>query len=194
MSYRSDLDALEARHTALDAEVARQSAERDRTRTLLEDAKKRASLPVLDNIRVAAPCNVSWDGMTGDDRVRHCGDCKKNVYNLSEMTREQAEALIASREGNLCVRYYKRKDGTIITQDCSVGLKKQRRRRLIIAAGATIIAAGAATAAVFVKRAHDKEDTHEVMMGDVSMGQLEVQHTQPDAPQPVERPTGPVAA
>jgi hypothetical protein len=163
MSYRNDLDALEARHDALDAEVARQTAERDRTRSLLEDAKKRASLPILDNIRVAAPCNASWDAMSGDDRVRHCGDCKKNVYNLSEMTREEAEALLAAREGSLCVRYYKRSDGTIITQDCSVGLRKRRRRRLIVAAGATIVAAGAATAAFFVTRAH--HDDYTVMMG-----------------------------
>ena len=44
----------------------------------------------LDDIQIATPCSASWDDMRGDDRVRHCGDCRMNVYNLSEMTRAEA--------------------------------------------------------------------------------------------------------
>ena len=36
--------------------------------------------------------------MTGDDRVRFCDRCRKNVYNLSSLTREQAEALVFARQ------------------------------------------------------------------------------------------------
>ncbi len=61
--------------------------------------------------------------MTGDDRVRHCQECKLNVYNLSEMTRKDAESLIARSEGRLCVRFYRRADGTILTRDCPRGLR-----------------------------------------------------------------------
>ena len=53
MSYRNDLDALAARHDALEAEVAETTRERDRVADLLADAKARAKLPVLPNIRVA---------------------------------------------------------------------------------------------------------------------------------------------
>lgn len=51
-----------------------------------------------------------------------------NVYNLSEMSRRQAEELIASREGGLCVRFYQRADGTVLTRDCPVGLRHLVRK------------------------------------------------------------------
>lgn len=56
--------------------------------------------------------------MEGDDRIRFCSDCKLNVYNLSGMTRVEAEELVATREGRLCVTFIRRFDGTIITKDC----------------------------------------------------------------------------
>ena len=61
--------------------------------------------------------------MFGNERVRFCGQCSQYVYNLSAMTREQAEDLVLRHEGQLCVRFYKRKDGTIITNNCPVGLR-----------------------------------------------------------------------
>jgi TonB family protein len=79
--------------------------------------------PPLEKIKVAAPCKAEWRWMYGDDRVRFCGQCNQNVYNLSAMTREQAEALILRTEGRLCVRFYRRADGTILTKNCSVGLQ-----------------------------------------------------------------------
>jgi len=82
----------------------------------------------LDNVRVAAPCPANWDSMYGNDRVRFCGECQLNVYNLSEMSRADAERLIGQAEGRLCVRYYRRKDGSIISQNCPVGLRALKRR------------------------------------------------------------------
>jgi len=82
----------------------------------------------LDHVRVAAPCESEWDQMIGDESVRFCGQCSLNVYNLSAMTRSDAEALIARTEGRLCVRFYRRRDGSIITKDCPVGLRAIRRR------------------------------------------------------------------
>lgn len=77
----------------------------------------------LDKIKVAAPCSAEWRFMYGGDRVRFCGQCNQNVYNLSALSREQAEDLIRRKEGHLCVRYYRRRDGTIITNNCPVGLR-----------------------------------------------------------------------
>jgi hypothetical protein len=145
MTYRNDLDALAARQTALETEVRDRTRELDDARRLVEEIQARARLPVLDNIRVAAPCPASWDAMTGDARVRACGDCKKNVYNLSELTRDEAEALIREKEGRLCVRYFQRTDGTILLKDCVVGRKRRRRRR-IVAAGVAASLAGSGLA------------------------------------------------
>lgn len=82
----------------------------------------------LDKVRVAAPCNADWDAMIGNDRSRFCGQCSLNVYNLSSMTRAEAERLIAGSEGRLCVRFYRRADGSILTDNCPVGLRALRRR------------------------------------------------------------------
>ena len=82
----------------------------------------------LNHVRVAAPCPADWDQMIGSERMRFCGQCSLNVYNLSSMTRAEAESLIARNEERLCVRFYRRRDGSIITKDCPVGLRAIRRR------------------------------------------------------------------
>jgi hypothetical protein len=140
MSYRDDVAALAARKAALDQQLRDLTRERDEAARLLEQVR----LPVLPNMRVAAPCNASWDAMTGDDRARHCGECNQQVFNLSALTTEQAESLIREKHGDLCVRYYKRKDGTVLTADCRVGAKKRERRRTVAASlfGASLFAAG----------------------------------------------------
>lgn len=83
---------------------------------------------MLDRISIAAPCSADWDAMPGTDRVRHCAQCNKNVYNVSAMTRRQAEALLRETEGRLCTRFYRRQDGTILTENCPVGFKAIERR------------------------------------------------------------------
>jgi hypothetical protein len=102
------------------------------------------TLDILDNIRVASPCPASWEKMSGDDRVRHCQLCQLNVYNLSEMTRAEAERLIISREGRLCVRFYRRADGTILTRDCPRGWRALTARVSRVA-GAVLTALMAVT-------------------------------------------------
>ena len=77
----------------------------------------------LSRVRVASPCPADWDRMIGDERVRFCGQCELKVYNLSAMTKTQAEDLVCGTEGRLCVRFYRRRDGSILTQDCPVGLR-----------------------------------------------------------------------
>ena len=96
----------------------------------------------LDNIQIASPCEANWDDMYGDGRKRFCGDCKLNVYNLSGMSRDEAEALIMNAEGRLCVRFYRRADGSVITEDCPVGWArfKQRTRHLATAAFSLLMA------------------------------------------------------
>src|SRR5258705_3053831 len=91
----------------------------------------------LDHVKVAAPCNVDWDGMIGNDRSRFCGQCSLNVYNLSDMSKREAEQLIASSEGRLCVRFYRRSDGSILTRNCPVGLRAIKRRMSSLVRAAT---------------------------------------------------------
>jgi hypothetical protein len=89
----------------------------------------------LDHVRIAAPCSADWDQMFSfeGERVRFCSQCNLNVYNLSEMSRQEAEDLITKTEGRLCVRFYQKADGSVLTQDCPVGLKAIKRRMALAA-------------------------------------------------------------
>src|SRR5688572_18593793 len=72
----------------------------------------------IADLEVASPCQALWHEMEGDERVRFCGACRQRVYNLSNLTRKQAEELILATEGRLCVRFYQRSDGGVMSQDC----------------------------------------------------------------------------
>ncbi|MCE3607059.1 hypothetical protein LXA47_26165 [Massilia sp. P8910] len=106
----------------------------------------------LRHIDIASPCTASWDKMKGDDRVRHCNDCNKNVFNLSAMAQADAAALLAdNHDGNLCVRFYRRQDGTVMTSDCGDSPRaavRQAWRKLPFMAGAAMLALSAAGCAV----------------------------------------------
>jgi hypothetical protein len=77
----------------------------------------------LDRVSIPIQCHADWDLMAGDDRVRYCKACQKSVYNLSALTKRQAEALVAEHGGKLCARIYQRPDGSILTQNCPEGIR-----------------------------------------------------------------------
>lgn len=104
----------------------------------------------LNNINIASPCPADWEQMYGDDRKRFCGDCKLNVYNLSGMTRDDAERLITNHEGRLCVRYCRRADGSIITADCPVGWAKVKQRTRLYATAIASLVIAMFTGVLFV--------------------------------------------
>lgn len=84
-------------------------------------------------IHIAAPCKEKWDAMTpvaGNDRQRHCGSCKLNVFNTKELTEAELEALLTKTEGRVCGRIYRRADGTVLTKDCPTGVAALRKRAL----------------------------------------------------------------
>ena len=90
-----------------------------------------ASRDTIDQIEITSPCTVSWDemrGAGGDGRVRFCGQCRQNVYNVEAMSRVEARRLITAREGRVCVRILRRPDGTVVTADCWARLRAARRR------------------------------------------------------------------
>jgi hypothetical protein len=121
----------------------------------------------LNNIKVASPCSANWDEMYGTERKRHCGDCNMNVYNLSAMTKIEAERLIMNTEGRLCARFYRRPDGTILTKDCPVGLRaaKQKVLKIWTAAASLVIAflAGIGITSLFGR------EEAPVIMGDIKI-------------------------
>jgi hypothetical protein len=167
MPYRDDHAALESRRDELRQELADATrradaltdvvAEKERIARELASVERRIArngtrrLPLLERTVIASPCSASWDDMVGDDRVRFCGSCEKNVYNIAAMVAAEAERLLVEHEGNVCVRLYRRADGTVLTADCPVGVRRKRVKRAIAAvAGASAMAASAS--ALFTPR------------------------------------------
>ena len=93
----------------------------------------------VNSLRIASPCSVGWETMSGDERTRHCHLCSLNVYNVSALTPAEVENLILKREGRVCIRMYRRADGTVLTKDCPVGFRAIQKRAARFA-GATLAA------------------------------------------------------
>src|SRR4051812_5899565 len=97
----------------------------------------------LDDVRIASPCSMRWEDMTGGDRIRFCAACQKNVFNLSGMKRIEALELLRGAEGRVCARFYRRKDGTVLTTDCPIGLALAARRAKRAVLGVVVSTLGA---------------------------------------------------
>ncbi len=83
----------------------------------------------LTNLQIASPCPADWEQMIGDERIRHCAECNLNVYNISAMTERQAMQLIAGKQGQrVCLRLYRRADGTVLTRNCPWSLRSMTRK------------------------------------------------------------------
>lgn len=127
----------------------------------------------LNNISIASPCSADWNEMYGDDRKRFCGDCKLNVYDLSGMTKAEAESLVMNAEGRLCVRFYRRADGTVITEDCPVGWAKVKQRTKLYAIAVASMLIALFTGVLFVSVFSKKQTT---------IGVLRIPFTTPTPP------------
>src|SRR6516162_4921030 len=80
-------------------------------------------LDLINGIRITSPCPASWGQMVGDDRVRHCSICKQRVFDLSTMTAAEVASFLGAHDEDVCVRLYRRHDGTVMTRDCPKGVR-----------------------------------------------------------------------
>ena len=85
----------------------------------------------VDRIEIASPCTVPWEAMPGNERVRFCGQCRQNVFNVEALSRDEARRLVERQEGRVCVRMLRRPDGTVVTADCWTRLRAARRRGIL---------------------------------------------------------------
>jgi hypothetical protein len=187
--FRNDVDALKTRLTSLDEELANLRGkareyegvkerlaqieqEHEELRREIDARSTRRATPYLDTLRIASPCRASWDEMVGDEKTRLCAQCQKNVHNVSEMTRDEAETFLESVAGSVCVRMYQRLDGTILTADCPVGVKRKRVKRLFLATIGGGLAAAAGAIAFW--RYEESVTTGDVAMPQHAMGAVAI--------------------
>ncbi len=85
---------------------------------------------IITELQIESPCMEEWNKMSGDDSIRHCSKCRFNVYNFAEMTEEEINEILKTKE-RLCVRLYLRPDGTYMTKDCRAKLSKKKKKMYI---------------------------------------------------------------
>ncbi len=93
------------------------------------------------NLTISSPCPKKWSQLVGNDRVRYCGDCKLNVYNLTAMKPAEIDALVRRTSGRLCGQLYVRPDRTATLRDCATGRAGVLRRRIWKVASAFLVLA-----------------------------------------------------
>lgn len=76
-----------------------------------------ANKTILDRVYLQTPRSTERSLLEGGEQVRSCCECDKQVYNLSSMTRRQAEDLITRADGRLCAKFDRDENGKIITAD-----------------------------------------------------------------------------
>jgi hypothetical protein len=115
--------------------------------------EKREKSELLDNLYIAAPCGISWESMEGDDRKRLCGGCSRHVFNISDMTKAEANNFLEENGTSQCMIFFRRQDGTIMTDNCPVGLRKIRdRAKLVVRAAASAFALLLSSTAAFADK------------------------------------------
>jgi hypothetical protein len=94
------------------------------------------------DVPINNPCNEDWDAMSGGRKRRHCGSCDKDVFHLSNMTRAEADELLATRDSSICVRYTHDADGNLYFRDSTFGgrldLQWEGLRKLVAAAALVV--------------------------------------------------------
>jgi hypothetical protein len=132
---------------------------------------------VINAIEVKEACSESWDEMQGNDQVRFCSHCAKDVNNISEMTRKEALRLVRRSEGNLCIRYIK--DPKTSRPLFSEKIYKKTRRAGRLAAGvmtASISLSSAAYAQGSMRRAPEPANTEQASGRDTEKRERSADH------------------
>jgi hypothetical protein len=80
-------------------------------------------LRVLNAITIESPCPAPWDRMKGKDHVRYCEECRKDVFDVSEMTTAEATRLLLDGESTPCIRLCRTAEGLVITADHVPGVR-----------------------------------------------------------------------
>jgi len=111
---------------------------------------------------VPKPCPEDWDQLTPTEQGHHCQTCKTKVWDISSMTRGQAEAFLARHTDHLCVSYRERSNGEIVYAPEPVVPAGRLTRLLPAAAAGLSLALAACTAATPEKKEAPKPEERQI--------------------------------
>lgn len=71
---------------------------------------------LIDQLFIAAPCNIAWEDMQGDNRKRRCDGCSNLVYKTSSLYEEELERLLEVEGDRVCLYIERDPDGKLVTK------------------------------------------------------------------------------
>src|SRR4051812_20389029 len=119
----------------------------------------------LNQIQIPSPCPVAWESMTGDDKVRHCSQCRCNVYDLSALPAAAGERLLDRAADGLCVQIVRRPDGSLVTADAPLAQSRRTFGRWLLLSVASVFGLAGCE-----KEAPDRTGGRVAQPGDVRLG------------------------
>jgi hypothetical protein len=78
--------------------------------------ERRSLLVQLTTEPLARPCDEPWSAMTGNERVRHCASCDRDVWDLSAMTAREAELRLLNAPAIPCINFRRDENGRLISR------------------------------------------------------------------------------
>lgn len=81
--------------------------------------------------------------MAGNDRIRFCASCRKDVYDLSAFTADEAELVLRGASGRVCIIVERDEKGRTMTADRHPPRRPLRRLATIATAASFAFGAGA---------------------------------------------------
>ena len=108
----------------------------------------------------ATPCGEPWRAMIGDDRVRRCSRCARDVLDLSGLRHDEITTLLTERGLPRCERFYRREDGTLSATDCPISRPRHLALRALAVIGVAVLLA--TLTALFVSHLAPVQDLAEV--------------------------------
>jgi hypothetical protein len=94
-------------------------------------------------LRVRTACPKSWSELAGSGATRFCSECSLHVHGAAQLTRAQAERLVAEASGRVCMRLQIDPAGAPLYRDAAAAQPRvlDRAMRWALAAAAGLLAA-----------------------------------------------------
>jgi len=152
--------------------------------------KRVAPSSLFSQILIDTPCRESWDAMTGDEGTRYCSRCNKNVHNLKDMTESEVFRLL-NKSDPVCIRLFRRPDGTILTKECGVGFRRRWSTRAVLAGALFAVVGPFGLKRTVAEEPERKEDisNYQMEMGGVPQYNEKVDLKTTQTPTPIATPT-----
>ena len=66
-------------------------------------------------VSIPKPCHANWNSMTKEEQSRFCSLCKASVYNIADLTEQEAETVLSKND--VCARISHNHEGHIQTRN-----------------------------------------------------------------------------